>query len=71
MGKIFRENLLKGFATGLGWSGGVTVGFILISLIIVTAVSQVRAVPVIGEFFANIIEATQTSLVEKGIVLPK
>lgn len=54
--------LNEGLWKGIGWSLGVTVGFALVSSLIIFAFSRAGGLPVVGGFFANIVNATQTSL---------
>ncbi len=52
----------KGFITGLGWSFGVTVGFVAISTILVIVLNLLGGLPLIGSFIANVVESTQQQL---------
>lgn len=56
-GGIF-ENLRAGFFAGLGWAFGATLGFALVSAIIVLMVGRLGGIPLIGEWLASIVEAT-------------
>lgn len=55
-------HIKQGFLTGLGWSLGVTVGFAIVSTIIINVVRAGGGLPLIGNFFASIVEVTQGSL---------
>jgi len=64
-GKSSLSNLIKdGFWRGIGWSFGVTVGFVLISTVFVFIFRQLGGLPLIGNFIANIVEETQNQLIE-------
>jgi len=60
--RLFRKNIWSGFA----WAIGVTIGFAFISTVLVFALSQAGGIPVIGNFIANIVEATQHSLLRRS-----
>lgn len=55
----------KGFMNGLGWSIGITLGFAFVSSIAVYFLSSLKTAPVIGDFVANVIVATDNSLANK------
>lgn len=52
-----------GFFTGLGWSVGVTIGFAIVSTIIINVIRAGGGLPLIGHFFASIVEVTQDALI--------
>ena len=56
------DDIKHGIFKGIGWSFGVTFGFALVSVIIATFLSQFVSIPVIGNFVASVVEATQASL---------
>ena len=58
MSKTFKD----GFIGGLGWSFGVTIGFVIISTVIITVLNALGGLPVVGGFIANIVEETQRQL---------
>lgn len=60
-----KKYFFKGFMTGLGWSVGITLGFAFVSSIAVYLLSGLKTAPVIGDFVANIIVETDTSLANK------
>jgi len=64
--KYLKEGLIKGFF----WAIGVTLGFAFVSVVLVTILSKAGGLPVIGGWIANIVEATQSSLVTKTPVVP-
>lgn len=60
-----------GFVRGVGWSFGVTVGFVLISTLLVFMFNSLGGVPLIGEGIASIVAATQESLLTKSVIAPR
>jgi hypothetical protein len=54
----FKHSLVSGFA----WSIGVTLGFAFISTVFVSSLSAAGGLPVIGNFIAGIVEATNQAL---------
>lgn len=58
------EHIKKGFLNGLGWSIGTTVGFALVVTIIVNLIKFAGGLPVVGGFFASVVESTQQSLLQ-------
>ena len=61
----YNELLKEGFFAGIGWAFGVTVGFVLISTIIVFVLRQLGGLPLIGAWIASIVEETQTQLLRR------
>ena len=55
-----------GFFQGLGWSFGATVGFVIISSILVTLLQAAGGLPVIGNWIADVVETTQTELIKRN-----
>lgn len=51
-----------GLISGIFWSFGVTIGFVIISTVVVAVLSRFDTLPVIGNFVANIVEQTQYTL---------
>jgi hypothetical protein len=66
-GQMFKESLLKGIA----WSFGVTIGFVFISTVVVFIFKQAGGLPLIGNFVASIVEATQEQLVKRTPLFPQ
>jgi hypothetical protein len=58
-------NFKQGIIAGMGWAFGVTVGFVLISTIIVFALNLLGGLPLIGNWIANIIAETQEQLQQR------
>jgi hypothetical protein len=61
----YNELLKEGFFAGIGWAFGVTVGFVLISTIIVFVLRQLGGLPLIGAWIAAIVEETQAQLMQR------
>lgn len=56
--EIAKENILS----GIFWSFGVTIGFVIISTIVVAILSRLDTLPIIGNFIASIVKQTQYTL---------
>ncbi|MGI5826117.1 MAG: DUF5665 domain-containing protein [Patescibacteria group bacterium] len=61
--KIFYKNFLG----GVGWGLGVTIGATLILALLGSLLRFLGGLPVIGQFFAGIIEATESALNSNGL----
>lgn len=57
-----KEIFNSGLVGGLGWAIGVTIGFALISIVIITLVDRTSVVPVIGDFITQVVEYTESQL---------
>ncbi len=55
----------QGFINGIGWAAGVTVGFVIVSTIIVWILNALGGLPVVGGWIADIVEATQAQLARR------
>lgn len=62
---LFKE----GFFGGLGWAFGVTVGFVLVSTILVIVLRSLGGLPLIGGFIASIVESTNASLINRTPII--
>ncbi len=62
---------IKGFIQGFGWAFGVTIGFVLISTILVLILQSLGGLPVIGDWIASIVEATLSQLAKRTPVFPQ
>ncbi|RJR23737.1 hypothetical protein C4578_03825 [Candidatus Microgenomates bacterium] len=60
--------LFKNFLGGLGWAVGATFGFTLFVAIVTFVLRSLGGLPVVGDFFAGIIEATQEALESRGMI---
>jgi len=61
----YNELLKEGFFAGLGWAVGVTVGFVILSTILVMFLKFLGGLPLIGSWIASIVEATQEQLIRR------
>lgn len=52
----------QGIVSGIGWAIGVTVGFVLISTFLVFILGKLGGLPLIGDWIADLVEATQVQL---------
>jgi hypothetical protein len=66
-----RKTFVKGFIRGMGWAFGVTVGFVLVSTILVLILRNAGGLPVIGDWIASIVEATLSQLAKRTPVFPQ
>jgi len=66
-----RELTKRGFYSGVGWAFGATLGFALVSTILVIILRQLGGIPLIGSFFANIVEATLKQLSTRTPIFPQ
>lgn len=58
-----RIQLMKeGIYSGIGWAVGATLGFAIVSTIVVFAFNMLGGLPLIGEFAANVVKETQVQL---------
>lgn len=60
--------ILKSLLGGLAWAIGATFGFTLFMVIVTFVLRGLGGLPVVGEFFAGIIEATQQALESRGMI---
>ena len=60
----------KSFVGGIGWAIGATLGFALLISILGFIISKLGGLPLIGNWFANLIEVINQAL-ETRKVLPK
>jgi hypothetical protein len=63
VGQKFKE----GFVSGIGWSFGATIGFVIISTLIVFILNILGGLPIVGNFVADIVEETQLQLERRSI----
>ena len=52
----------ESFVKGIFWSMGVTIGFAIVSSIVVVILSRINTLPVIGNFVANVVQQTEKNL---------
>lgn len=61
----YNELLKEGFFAGLGWAVGVTIGFVILSTILVVFLKFLGGLPLIGSWIASIVEVTQEQLLRR------
>ncbi len=67
----YNELFKEGVIAGVGWAIGVTVGFVIISTILVFILQTLGGLPFIGNFFANIVRETQIQLLKRTPIIPQ
>jgi hypothetical protein len=65
--QFFKEGVIR----GIGWAFGVTIGFVIISTILVLVLRSLGGLPVIGGWVASIVEATLSQLARRTPVFPQ
>ncbi len=66
-----KDMFLRGIIAGIGWAIGVTIGFALVSTILVLFFKSLGGLPLIGDFFTSVVESTQQSLPKRTPILPR
>jgi hypothetical protein len=56
--RIFTAN----FIGGIAWALGMTIGFAILAYVLGRLLNTIGGLPVIGNYFANIIDSTQKAL---------
>lgn len=59
---LLKKSFLQGFVGGLGWSLGATLGFVVIVGLISWVLGLLGGLPIVGDFFANLISTTEQAL---------
>lgn len=65
------KDFQEGFVHGVGWSFGVSIGFVLVSTLLVVVFNTLGGLPLVGKGIASIVEVTQESLLTRSIVAPR
>jgi len=60
----------KGLFTGIGWAFGVTIGFAIISTILVFVLRQFEKLPFVGDGFEEIITTTEETIQKRTPLQP-
>jgi len=63
--KEFKE----GLAHGIGWAFGVTIGFVLVSTLMVLILNTLGGLPLVGEGIASIVHETQQALLKRSPII--
>jgi hypothetical protein len=56
----------KGIIRGLGWAFGATLGFAIVSTILIFILRRAGGLPLVGSFVASIVNATLEQLVKRS-----
>lgn len=56
---------------GAGWALGATIGFVIVSTILVFVLRQAGGLPLVGSFIASIVDATLEQLVKRTPIFPQ
>jgi hypothetical protein len=62
--KSIKELLRTGFFSGIGWAFGATVGFAIVSTLLVAVLRSAGGLPFVGGIIASIVQATLDQLVK-------
>lgn len=65
-----KELLRRGFYSGISWAFGATVGFVLVSTIMVFILSRAGGLPLVGSFIASVVQSTLEQLYTRTPILP-
>ena len=65
----YNELFKEGMVAGIGWAIGVTIGFVIISTILVFVLQQLGGLPIIGTWIAPIVEETQSQLLKRTPII--
>jgi len=61
-----KDRLKDGFIRGIGWAFGVTIGFVIVSTLLVLLLNIIGGMPLVGKWIANVVEATQEQLMKRS-----
>ena len=65
-------NLLKeGVIKGIGWAFGATIGFVIVSTVLVFFLRQAGGIPLVGGWIATVVDSTLNQLVERSPIFPQ
>ena len=67
----YPELLKKGVIRGIGWAFGATIGFAIVSTILVFVLRQAGGLPLVGSFIATIVDATLEQLINRSPIFPQ
>jgi hypothetical protein len=63
--------LKKGIVRGIGWAFGATLGFAIVSTVLVFVLRQAGGLPLVGGFIATIVDATLDQLIQRTPLFPQ
>lgn len=61
----YQKDLKRSIVSGFGWAIGVTLGFAFISALLLIILNLAGGIPLIGDWIANLVEATNASLLSR------
>lgn len=61
----YNELLKEGFFAGIGWAFGVTIGFVVVSTLLVFIFSRLGGLPLVGNWIADLVQETQAQLIKR------
>ena len=65
-----KRMFLRGIIAGIGWAFGVTIGFVIVSTLLVFLLNNAGGMPLIGDWIAGIVESTIEQLSKRTPVAP-
>ena len=63
-GRSIKTLLKNGFFSGIGWAFGATIGFTIVSTILVVVLKSAGGLPFVGGLIASIVQATLDNLLQ-------
>lgn len=69
--KKISQLIKEGLFRGIGWAIGATIGFVIVSTIVVFVLRQIGGLPMIGGWFASIVDATLEQLAKRTPIVPQ
>ena len=67
----YLELLKRGVVRGMGWAFGATIGFAIVSTVLVFVLRQAGGLPLVGSFIATIVDATLDQLIQRSPIFPQ
>lgn len=68
----YRELFQQGIFAGIGWAIGVTIGFVMISIVLVFVLRNLGGMPIVGSWIASVVESTQEQLARRTpLIIPQ
>jgi len=62
------EIFYKSFVGGIGWAAGATLGFTILFTLLGLIFGRLGGLPVVGNFFAQIVDATSQALEARKLI---
>jgi len=62
------RTFIKGFIGGIGWATGATIGFTILLALLGWFFNRLGGLPLVGNFFASIVEATNQALQARRVL---